>query len=57
MREVDVSKITDEVKRLCIETNRILPADEHRFAQSATAPERRAQCTPSRRLESAQPQP
>ena len=27
MREVDVSKITDEVKRLCIETNRILPAD------------------------------
>lgn len=27
MREVNVSKITDEVKQLCIETNRILPAD------------------------------
>ena len=27
MREVNVSKITDAVKQLCIETNRILPAD------------------------------
>ena len=26
MREVNVSKITDAVKQLCIETNRILPA-------------------------------
>ena len=27
LREVNVSKITDAVKQLCIETNRILPAD------------------------------
>ncbi|MFR5068996.1 MAG: hypothetical protein ACLTE2_03570 [Eubacteriales bacterium] len=27
MREVNVSKITDDSQAMCIETNRILPAD------------------------------
>ncbi len=36
MREIDASQITEAIKRLCVETNRVLPADlEHKINAAA----------------------